>query len=111
MEKSRRELEQRLDRIADDVHPDFERAVSNWVRAQMELETGLELVAQRIAYEQAGDRVRFEACRQEMLKRIDQFRAMLSEQRISAIRRGRPFGSEMSAAYQKLFTTFQHLGG
>lgn len=107
IEIARRNLEERLERIADDVHPDFEQAVRNWVRAQMEFETGLELAAQPFVYEQAENRSQSEARRQEMLKNIEQFRSMLNEKRFSATRRGRPFGSEMNAAWLRICHSLQ----
>lgn len=109
IEGVRQRLEERLERIADDVHPEFEHRVSDWVRAQMELDTGLELLAQWFLYEQVEDRALFEARRREMLKRIENFRNMLQEKRYAATRRGRPFGSEMNAAYNRIRNSFAHL--
>lgn len=109
VEKVRQNLEKHLDRISDDVHPDFEDAVRGWVRAQMEFDTGHELAAQRFAYEQAEHRAQFEARKQEMLRNIEQFRTMLNEKRSSAAKQGRPFGSEMNAAYDRIRHSFLHL--
>lgn len=109
IEVARRKLEERLECIAEDVHPDFEQALRNWVRAQMELETGLELMGQPFVYKQTMDSERYEAHRREMLKSIEQFRNMLNEKRFSAPRRGRPFGSEMNAAWLRICRFFQRL--
>ncbi|MFP3942841.1 MAG: hypothetical protein ACLFWF_03055 [Alphaproteobacteria bacterium] len=111
IKQSRQRLEKCLGCIAEDVHPDFEQAVSDWLRAQMELETGLDLMARRLACERAGNRAQLEARKPEILQRIEHFRNLLKERRVSAARRGRPFGPEMSAAYQKLCNTFQHPAG
>jgi hypothetical protein len=109
IEPLKQSLEARLDRVSGDVHPDLEQAVRGWLRAQIELETGLELAAQRFAYERNESQAWFEMHKQEMLRKIEQFRAMLNERCLSATRRGRPFGPEMNAAYDRICTSFGNL--
>jgi len=110
IEKVKQVLEKHLESIDENVHPDFEQTVRNYIRAQMELETGLELAAQRFAYEQAENRAEFESRKQEMLKNIEQFRNMLNERRAAGGKQGKPFASEMNAAFEQIRERFQHLG-
>ena len=109
IEPVKQSIEERLDRVSDDVHPDLEQAERGWVRAQMELENGLELAAQRFAYERSENQARFESRKEEMLRRVEQFRVMLNEKCVSATKRGRPFGPEMNAAYDRICFSFRHL--
>lgn len=109
IDRAKQVLDERLESISEDVHPDFVQAVKDYVRVQLDLETELELAAQRFAYEQAEKRARFESRKQEMLKNIDQFRKMLNERRAAGAQQGRPFAQEMNAAFDQIRQTFQHL--
>ena len=101
--------ESHIDQIEQQVDQEIDEAIKEWVRAELELQQGLELAALRFENEQAERRAQFEAKKEEMLDNVKQFREELEQKRTAALQKGSTFASDMTASFEQVRTAFRNL--
>ena len=102
-------VENQIDQFEQQVDQEVEEAINEWVRAELELQQELELVALRFESEQAERRGQFEAKKQEMLDNVKQFREELEEKRTTALQKGSTFASDMNTSFEQMRSAFRNL--
>jgi archaellum component FlaC len=102
-------VELRFDSIGRQINDDVDKALENWIRAEIALKQDFDLLAVHIAAKQAAVHAQFEARRQSFKDQIEKFKAELENKKDTAEERGEAFSAEMNSAFDHLNKAFRNL--
>ena len=102
-------VENQIDQVGQQIDKKIREALEAWVRAEVELQQGLELAALRFDNEKAEKRAQFEANKQDILDKVKKFREAIEERRTAAAQKGSTFASDMTSSFEQMRTAFRNL--
>lgn len=102
-------VESQFDSIGQQINTEVDKALENWIRAEIALKQDFDLLAVHIAGKQAAVHAEFEAKRQSIKDQIEKFKAELKDKKDTAAERGEAFSAEMNSALDHLNKAFRSL--